>query len=139
MFSRVLYERETNWGSKADIARYEIIYSCGGIYCDIDSVSLRPFDDLFERPFVAGILHTWNNVSNAVFGFPRHSSFLAFVLRSLTLATHHAEIPSRTGPTFFTTCVVSANDSRIRIIDQGLLIQRSTTGYSYHTCDANWL
>lgn len=38
------------WAGKADIARYEILLEHGGVYCDADSLCIRPMDDyLLER------------------------------------------------------------------------------------------
>jgi mannosyltransferase OCH1-like enzyme len=38
------YDATSNYGQKADIARYEILYRLGGVYVDIDFECLRPFD-----------------------------------------------------------------------------------------------
>ena len=56
MSHRDLYDAETNWGAKADIARYEIVYQHGGVYCDIDSQSLKPFDGKLRHAFVGATL-----------------------------------------------------------------------------------
>lgn len=46
----------TTYQYRADIARLEILIKRGGIYLDIDVMSLRPFDDeLFQRGCVVGI------------------------------------------------------------------------------------
>lgn len=138
MSHRDLYDAETNWGAKADIARYEIVYQHGGVYCDIDSQSLKPFDGRLRHAFVGATLNTWHNLENGMFGFSRGSTFLRFVLDNLVHARCHDNVPARTGPTFFTTCFLSANDDRIRIYDQDSL-NMGHAGYAHHTADANWV
>ena len=133
-----LYYAEHNMGAKADIARYEIVHREGGIYCDIDSVALRPFDETFDTAFVPIELQTWKNVNNAIFGFPRGSTFLAFVLDCLRHTRSETMVERRTGPTFFTTCFVSADDDRIRTLPHAV-VNRDMASYTFHSNDANWL
>jgi mannosyltransferase OCH1-like enzyme len=136
-----LFAAESNMGAKADIIRYEIVERCGGIYCDIDTVCMRPLDELFARAFVAAHLGPpWHNVTNALFGFPKGSKFLDFVTRCLGLNLRqrpYASVPARTGPTFFTTCLLSYCDREIRLIDQAEL-NGTPHSYMHHTLDANW-
>ncbi|NGX50530.1 MAG: Subversion of eukaryotic traffic protein A [Chlamydiae bacterium] len=40
------YEESSNWGEKADIWRYEILYQQGGVYIDHDVTCFRPFHGL---------------------------------------------------------------------------------------------
>ena len=40
------YDEETNYGAKADILRYEILYQFGGTYLDVDFVVTQPLDIL---------------------------------------------------------------------------------------------
>jgi mannosyltransferase OCH1-like enzyme len=136
-----LYEAERNLGAKADILRYEIVERFGGIYCDIDTVCMRPLDELFARSFVAAHLGPpWHNITNAIFGFPKGSKFLDFVVRCLAENARQlptGTVPARTGPTFFTTCLLSYDDPRIRVIDQAAL-NLTPASYMHHTLDANW-
>jgi len=46
MQRREVYEATTNFGGKADIARYEILYQLGGLYVDTDFECLKSFDSL---------------------------------------------------------------------------------------------
>ncbi len=153
-----LYDRETSEGARADILRYEIIYQHGGIYNDIDAISLKPFDYVFERPFLSHTFEPWNNITNAVFGLPPLHPFLKFVIDCLVHSRHHAEVPHRTGPWYFTKCFLRFTDGEhlpwteacsrdcgIRLIHQDFLVYpRQTTnrgrtvGYTYHLNDANW-
>jgi mannosyltransferase OCH1-like enzyme len=137
MSARAIYDSASSWVEKADVARYEIVFAEGGIYCDIDSVSLRPFDSLLLSPFVCYV-PSWHNVSNAVFGFPAQSTFLDFVLKSLWRTRDPSifdDVPQRTGPTFFTACLAVARADEIRFVDVCALIIRTDDGYTYHTKD----
>jgi len=50
-----LVEASTSWIEKADLLRYSIIYTEGGVYADHDVECIRPFDPLVEHyDFVAG-------------------------------------------------------------------------------------
>lgn len=135
-----LFSKATNVGAKADILRYEVVWSEGGIYCDIDSVALKPFDSNFLHSFVSFTLDPYYNLSNAVFGFPKQSNFLKFVL-SLLEENFEFETypPSLSGPTFLTTCFLAFKDQNINIITQDLLIFHNNKSFTYHTNDANWL
>lgn len=46
------FDNMKNWAGKADILRYEIVYNFGGMYIDVDSISVKPFDELFVHPYV---------------------------------------------------------------------------------------
>ncbi|MBI2743562.1 MAG: hypothetical protein HYX48_06565 [Chlamydiales bacterium] len=48
MQNRDLFESAVNWGEKADILRYEILYQFGGLYVDTDFECLRPMDLLHQ-------------------------------------------------------------------------------------------
>ncbi|MBA3751493.1 hypothetical protein H0X06_01655 [Candidatus Dependentiae bacterium] len=50
-----LYNSSVNYGEKADILRYEILYRIGGIYLDIDFVCLKPLDVLLQYDLCASI------------------------------------------------------------------------------------
>lgn len=47
-----LYDRTTNYGERADIARYEILNRLGGLYLDVDCECLNPIEfELFNRNY----------------------------------------------------------------------------------------
>jgi hypothetical protein len=152
-----LYRQETNFGAKADILRYEIIYNEGGIYNDIDIISLNPLDPtVFNKEFVSHTFQPWNNLTNAVFGFPPHHPFIRYLLDRLP---HSDGIVSvRTGPEFFTRCFLDFYKGGHltwkdfckmplevqRIHQDQLVFPRKSietdrhVGYTYHLNDANW-
>lgn len=54
--NKTLYDATKNYGSKSDIARYEILYRHGGLYVDTDFECLHPFDELHHKlNFYTGI------------------------------------------------------------------------------------
>ena len=55
-FLREKFEESNNWGEKADIWRYEILYQEGGLYIDHDASCIRPFHALHTGyDFYAGL------------------------------------------------------------------------------------
>ena len=141
LINREIYEQETNYGAKSDILRYELVFQYGGIYFDIDSVALKPLDGNFRKAFVI-FSPGYKNLSNAVFGFAKKSSFLHFVLKSLPShykAFRKEWVPSRTGPAYFTSCFLKYNDNRINLINIAFVLRRKSASYTYHTGDANWM
>lgn len=153
-----LYDKEINYGAKADILRYEIVYQLGGIYNDIDAISIKPFDYIFDQAFVSHTYEPWNNLTNAIFGFPAKHEFLRTVLKCLPHSSGHDEVHYRTGPYFFTDCFLNYTNSKhlpwakacgvkseINLIHQDQLVYPKDTtnknrliGYTYHLNDANW-
>src|SRR5258708_37930704 len=100
--------------ARADILRYEIVHEHGGIYLDVDHISHEPLMSDMQRSFVQVSGEPWCNTTNSDFGFAAGSEFLNYVIENLRdeRVRKQTEIPSRTGPTFFTTCVVSFGDKR---------------------------
>ncbi len=107
------YDTTKNFGQKADIARYEILYQFGGFYADVDYECLKPLD-IFHHSyaFYAAI----NNEPRGVIGgslqgaVPNHPVH-KYCLDNLTLRTnktyHWREIVEETGPDFFTQAVMA--------------------------------
>ena len=123
----------------ADILRYEIVYKEGGMYCDVDSISLKPFDENFRFPTVAYALEPYNDVQNAVFIFPKQCSFLKFLIECLKVNYfRETYIPWKTGPNFFTSCLYSFADTNIHFVHQNYLINKTEHSYTFHTNDHNW-
>lgn len=55
-FLKEKYDESKNWGEKADIWRYEILYKKGGVYIDHDVKCNRPFHNLHSGyDFYAGL------------------------------------------------------------------------------------
>lgn len=151
------FHEETNMAAKADVLRYEIISSEGGIYSDVDSIYLRSFDsDIMKNPFVSHTFDPWNNLTNAVFGFPAGHEFMGFVVESLRHSRLESDITRRTGPDFFTSCYrryrgdessawreFCSRDPWCVHQDKLVYPKRSAekdrkVWYSFHTNDASW-
>ena len=138
-----VFKHEQNLGGKSDIFRYEIVHEFGGVYCDIDTVCLKPLNpEVFGRSFVASHVGApWRNVTNALFGFPAGSKFLDYVIRALAF-NYRCRLrepgPNRTGPTFFTTALLSYNDPGVRLIEQSVLNLDETCPL-HHQLHANWV
>ncbi len=70
------YKESKNWGQKADIARYEILYRFGGVYVDIDFECLRPLDvfshvcDYYTGVAYSGRFSTFNGLIGSAPGNP---------------------------------------------------------------------
>ena len=144
-------DKMTNWAGKADIIRYEIIYNYGGMYIDVDSRSVKAFDNNFANSFIC--IETegkYNNIQNAQFGFSRKNPFLRFVIECLQEnIMHHVnqngkldDILSICGPPFFTTCfywwMKQFENYPIKFINQAYTILHNEFSYNYHTMDKNW-
>ena len=94
--------------------RYEIVYKYGGVYSDIDSLSVQPLGQIFQHSFVSMTSDKAPYyIQNCIFGFPRGSNFLASVLSSVKIhqkqmvVLSESGIPYKYGPIFFTSVFVS--------------------------------
>ena len=112
--NKKIIEEERVTVCKADMIRYEVVYKYGGIYSDIDSLSVKPLGKTFLRSFVSITANrSPHYIQNCIFGFPAASNFLLNVLNSVQL--HHNQItvrgvdgiPYKFGPIFFTSVFVS--------------------------------
>src|SRR5215471_3326850 len=136
MANRDLLAQETNVAAKVDLIRYEIVYQHGGVYLDADTLSLGPGSlARMTQAFLTVSGPPWYNTGNAQFGFARRSNFLWYVIENLRDSRVRAlhDIPSRTGPTFLTTCALSFGDMRI-VHTHGSEILRLVN----HLGDKNW-
>ncbi len=48
LHNQKFYDLSDNYGEKADIVRYEILYKFGGVYADVDFICFKPFDILCQ-------------------------------------------------------------------------------------------
>jgi len=134
---------ETNLGAKSDLLRYEIIYHYGGLYVDVDSISLSRFPTDFRYSFVSHTFDPNYNIQSSIFGFPKNSKFLKFVLMHVKTNAKLAKlnnwpVPLRYGPPFFTTMFVLYNDNKVHMIEQEYLVLLSNKSITFQTMDASW-
>ncbi len=109
------YDLSKNYGEKADILRYELLYKFGGIYLDVDVVCLKPLDILLQYDvWTCGEGHPEDHINNAVIGASRHHPLLWDCIQSLGDKWHEFEnknpsddwledvsVVNRTGPALF--------------------------------------
>lgn len=134
--------------TRIDYIRYEIIHIFGGIYSDIDSYPLNPFDEVVEKSFVS---YGDTNTQNSFFGFPPKSSFISYLLSTIS---HYANMNESergdifhgkfTGGNLFGACIGTFQDDNIRCISEFFTGQASPhkkvseQAYCRQTYDYNW-
>nr|ACO14857.1 glycosyltransferase C17G8.11c [Caligus clemensi] len=131
-------------GMVPDILRFEVVYNMGGIYTDMDTIALKQFPlDIFSKSFVTHTTGGYNNLNVAVFGMPKESRFLKYVMDFIRIKSFPKYFPSvlsSTGPPAFTTVFVDYHDPRINCIPQEYLIApRTPHSFSYHSMDGAWM
>jgi len=101
-----LYDQSKNYGQRADIARYEILYRQGGLYIDTDFECLKPFDVLHHGLdfYVTTIMEGGFRVSNAIIGSVAHHPILKTTINEMSLRN----ILQTTGPLYFTRCFLKS-------------------------------
>ena len=102
--------------------------------------SLSAFGETFKTSFASYTWEPYNAICNSVFGFPKGSNFLYFLLQSAILNTRDVkfwrrEITRQFGPYFFTSMLVIFNDSNIHLINQEYLVLKSNKSVMYQV---NW-
>ena len=156
------YNKFGNFGFKADILRLYIVYKYGGIYSDIDSVWLKPFDDNFDYDFVSyRIDNQCAAIGNPFFGFCKNSIILLDFLQNLEksidcimkIDNHsiiQAHIPIMTGAGFITKILMENNYKNLHYIHQAYCViggpheeiyssfSKEGRSYCYQTFDKNW-
>lgn len=105
--NRALYDRSTNYGEKADIARYEILYNEGGVYVDTDYECLKPLDALHHAyEFYIGIQPLDTSAVQLGIGIigssPRHPILHRAIQQLSPQSEKTRQIVAKTGPLFFT-------------------------------------
>jgi inositol phosphorylceramide mannosyltransferase catalytic subunit len=115
---------------RADVMRYLLLHTYGGVYVDLDFECLRPLGGLLAgRTFVAGFepsVHaSWHGearvVCNAFLAAAKGHPFLAAVINACKnlnpRITFHHEVLSTTGPIMLTRVWESYSDKDITILD----------------------
>ena len=119
---------------RADVIRYFILYTYGGVYVDLDLECLQPIDRLLaHHTFVAGYeppphaqwLGAKSMVCNAFMAsIPRHR-LLAAILQALKTfnpkITFHTEVLKTTGPLMLTQVVKQYSFDDITLLDDHIL------------------
>jgi mannosyltransferase OCH1-like enzyme len=118
-----MYNKETIFAAKADIARYFILAKHGGVYIDIDTYCLRPLDsltntDLWYVPCESNIVHFKNTfissipsknrsfeIYNGMFGCKPSHALFGILENMMFERQHHKTLVYRVGPMLFTDAV----------------------------------
>lgn len=157
-----LLSRHPNYGYKADIIRLFVVYLYGGIYSDIDSVWLKPFDNNFIKEFVCYRSDIeCKDIGNGLFGFCKDSVILYNILnnlevtidcisRSNSLDIMKRYIPVMTGGQLVVRVLRETQPSNLNYIHQAYCViggpheklfsefSKSGKSYCYQTFDKNW-
>lgn len=123
-----IYRAETVNAAKADVARYFILQKCGGIYLDIDTVVLRPMDNLLgtdlwyvpcESIFVC-MKNTYSmnipskyktkEIYNGFFGAKKDHGVFKIIEKLLKERKEHPTLVYRTGPFLLTDAIFEYHD-----------------------------
>lgn len=100
------YKAAKNWGERADILRYYILYKYGGFYCDMDILGIKSFEPLCHGVgFIVGVSNLPTiEANNAVMGAaPRHPVLKELknnILARTSAAGRRLNTISRTGPAY---------------------------------------
>lgn len=89
---------ELQGAHKADLARYLLLYTYGGVYFDIKTIPLLPLDTIFDRSspllytvtssgwsdpnFVANYGSKWKSVFQGILATPRHNAYFMDAVRN---------------------------------------------------------
>lgn len=106
LYNQEFYDASDNYGVKSDILRWEIVYSYGGVYVDMDYECLFPLDELhYTYDFYTALqpLDTaFVQLGAASFGArPRHP-ILKHCIETIRDDWHLKGAPCKTGPVHFT-------------------------------------
>lgn len=118
-----IYRDECVYAAKADIARYFILEKFGGVYLDVDTVCLRPMDNLINtdmwyvpcESLVVSLKNTYFNnipskyrhmeIHNGFFGTKQGHGVFKIVEKLLKERKDHPTLVYRTGPFLLTDAI----------------------------------
>ena len=105
LFNQSIFNDSLTYAQKSDIARYEILYHYGGIYIDSDLYSIQNIEHLLDNiDFFSGF-ESDEFIAIGIMGFNKHNKYLKNLILNIELNYHlysHINIPSQTGPVYFT-------------------------------------
>ena len=55
LFNQAAYDEATNYGTKSDVLRYELLYVYGGVYVDCDMQCIGSFERLHQVCVACGV------------------------------------------------------------------------------------
>ncbi len=117
------YDKTPNYGQKADIARYEILYRLGGVYVDMDFECLQPLDVFhYALDFYIGIAQRekfslFNGLIGSVPGHPVLKESIEAMNLDVKNHPHpRLNISYTTGTRYLTKCFLRKLDNSGRCV-----------------------
>lgn len=106
LHNQEFYDATDNYGVKSDILRWEVLYSYGGVYVDMDYECLRALDDFhYTYDFYTALqpLDTFFvQLGAALFGAKPQHPLLKHCIETIKNDWHLQGAPKKTGPVHFT-------------------------------------
>ncbi|HLW73333.1 MAG TPA: glycosyltransferase [Candidatus Babeliales bacterium] len=106
LYNQQFYDETDNYGVKSDILRWEILYTYGGVYVDMDYECLHALDDFhYTYDFYTALqpLDTlFVQLGAALFGSRPGHPILQHCIETIKNDWHFKGAPTKTGPVHFT-------------------------------------
>lgn len=106
LYNQEFYDATDNYGVKSDILRWEVLYTYGGVYVDMDYECLRALDDFhYTYDFYTALqpLDTlFVQLGAALFGTRPGHPILRHCIETIKNDWHLQGAPKKTGPVHFT-------------------------------------
>jgi len=106
LYNQEFYDATDNYGVKSDILRWEVLYTYGGVYVDMDYECLRALDDFhYTYDFYTALqpLDTlFVQLGAALFGTRPGHPILQHCIDTIKNDWHLQGAPKKTGPVHFT-------------------------------------
>jgi len=122
MINKDIYDESTRYNQKSDIARLEIMYQFGGVYCDTDIICMKSINPLIERRMF-WVQEKRGVVSNSIIGSVRNNTHILDLIMTMKERFDKTEaVWKTTGPKFITS----------RLLEQKLILPfESDRKYDY--------
>jgi mannosyltransferase OCH1-like enzyme len=110
LIHKEIFDEATNYATKSDIARIEILYRMGGLYADMDTECLKPMDifhhccDFYSCGPIVGSKGIYVPIEMCLFGSRPGHPILKKMIEGLKTADPKAtgrKIMNESGPVFF--------------------------------------
>ena len=106
LHNKKFYDLTNNYAEKADILRYELLYTFGGVYVDVDFLCFKPFDVLSQYNLWAALepldCSHGTGINNAIIGSVPGHPILKHCIESVEQSWYTgANIYQRVGPEHF--------------------------------------
>jgi len=113
LYNKQFYDASDNFGVKADILRWEIIYRYGGFYLDMDHECLNPLEPLLKFDFVTCLQPLdafFVQLGAAFFGSRPGHPILKHCIETIKDDWNQKGAPKKTGPVHFTKSFYAVAD-----------------------------